>query len=147
LEKEATRLNLEIPREIVSSRNCGVVYCYLIETEPLPLEKLVTRFDLLFSPLIYREIGRIQAKKVIELILQYDLAYNAEIMNKLQAEDLAGRFLACFEDEEAQYYTNGVWYEEPSGRSWTPATTATFDAGIVVVGRSLSGCLWVEDED
>ena len=31
--------------------------------------------------------------------------------------------------------------------AWIPATTATFDAGILVVGGSRAGCLWVEDED
>jgi hypothetical protein len=140
-------LDLDICREIVDARDCGVVHCHLIKIERLTLEELVPKFDLLYSPQTYREIERKKAKKVIELVLQYDLAYGAEIINSSQAEDLAGRFLAYFECEEAQYYTNGSWDEESLRRIWTPATTATFDAGILVVGRSRAGCLWVEDED
>ncbi len=140
-------MDLDICHEIVDARDYGVVHCNLIKIEWLTLEELVPKFDLLFSPQTYREIEREKAKKVTEFVLQYDLAYDSEIMNSLQAEDLASRFLAYFEDEESQYYTNGDWYKEPPRRGWTPATTATFDAGILVVGRSRAGCLWVEDED
>jgi hypothetical protein len=31
--------------------------------------------------------------------------------------------------------------------SWMPATHATFDMGVLVIGATRVGCLWVEDED
>jgi hypothetical protein len=31
--------------------------------------------------------------------------------------------------------------------SWTPATAATFDMGVLVIGAAKVGCLWVEEED
>ena len=34
-----------------------------------------------------------------------------------------------------------------AGPSWSPATDAPFDTGLLVLGESESGCLWVEEED
>jgi len=31
--------------------------------------------------------------------------------------------------------------------SWMPATQSTFDMGVLVIGATRVGCLWVEDED
>jgi hypothetical protein len=140
-------LNLEICREIFDARDRGVVHCHLIETELLTLKELVQPFDLLFSSQTYREIESKQAKKVIELVLQYDLAYGEELMSSTEVEAFTSWFLSYFADQEAKYYTNGGWYEEPPKRSWTPATTATFDAEILVVGRSRAACLWLENEE
>ncbi len=53
----------------------------------------------------------------------------------------------------ARFYTNGTFQEAPgteltwSGATWNPATAATLDTGVLIVGPNRSGCLWVEDED
>jgi hypothetical protein len=44
-----------------------------------------------------------------------------------KAQALAKRFLECFDEEDARYYTNGGYYPNASSPAWYPATTATFD--------------------
>ena len=53
-----------------------------------------------------------------------------------QAEQLTDRFFGLFGDG-LRFFTN----------NWCPATDATFDEGILVLGAKSCGCLWVEDED
>jgi hypothetical protein len=54
-----------------------------------------------------------------------------------------GAFLALFQGEVVACFTN----VGRSFNSWDPATDATFDMGVLVLGAAKSGCLWVEDED
>jgi hypothetical protein len=138
-------MKTDICDEIDDARECGVVHCYIIEIQPIPLAELAPQFNLFFTPDIYKEIRRDQAEKVARRILHRDLAYDVEIMPEKVAQDLASRFLDCFEKETSQYYTNGSYYCD--SMSWNPATDATFDTGILVISQSCSGCLWVEDED
>ena len=30
---------------------------------------------------------------------------------------------------------------------WDPATTSTFDTGVLILGTAESACVWVADED
>lgn len=133
--------------EIETTRDCGVVHCHIIEEFPMSLDELAPRFRLLFTPCTYREIGKEQAEKVAKRILHCDLAYDSELMTERKAEQLASRFLGYFEEKDTQYYTNGGYYTDAESHAWHPATYATFDTGILVVAKSRSGCLWVEDED
>jgi hypothetical protein len=64
------------------------------------------------------------------------MAYDAEVMPSTQAAQLCDRFFDQF-GGGSRYFTN----------NWCPATGATFDEGILVLGPHCSGCLWVEDED
>ena len=140
-------MKIDICDEIKTARDCGVTHCHIIEVEPMPLTELVPRFGLVFTPDAYREISKAQAETVAKRVLHRDLAYDAEIMTEPEAQALANRFFDCFDEENAQYYTNGDYYSDGSNHSWTPATDATFDTGILVIGKSRTGCLWVEDED
>ncbi len=134
--------------EIETARDCGVVHCHIIKEFPMSLDELAPRFGLLFTPRTYREIGKEQAEKVAKRILHCDLAYDSELMAEREAEQLASRFLGYFEEKDTQYYTNGDYYITDAGsQGWHPATSATLDTGILVVAKSQSGCLWVEDED
>lgn len=133
--------------EIETARDCGVVHCHIIEEFPMSLDELAPRFRLLFTPRTYREIRKEQAEKVAKRILHCDLAYDSELMAGIEAEQLASRFLEYFEEKDTQYYTNGSYYTDAESHNWHPATCATFDTGILVVAKSRSGCLWVEDED
>ncbi|MGK3995948.1 hypothetical protein [Sorangium sp. So ce1024] len=64
-----------------------------------------------------------------------------------EAARLAREFLEQFDRAGCRYFTNGNFGDDPTGASWTPATSATFDTGALILGASRSGCLWVEDED
>jgi hypothetical protein len=66
-------------------------------------------------------------------------------MARAEAEELANELLALVPG--ATYHTNGLWAELPPAVEWVPATSATFDAGVIAVGEGYSLCVWVEDED
>jgi hypothetical protein len=100
-------------------------------------------FGLDPDPAIYRSIDRTQADEIATYILHVSLAYGVEIMSRSSAADLRRQFLALFQGQDVRFATNvGVPHN-----SWNPATDATFDMGVLVLGATRVGCLWVEDED
>lgn len=144
---------MNIADEIIAARNCGVVHCGLSSHVSLSLSQLASEFELAPEPANYREIDAASARWLMEMILNQDMAYNAEIMPADRARGLADRFLSQFREQEARFFTNGSFHEKRgpkltwSGVSWNPATQATFDTGVLILGPQCSGCLWVEDED
>jgi hypothetical protein len=60
------------------------------------------------------------------------------------ANHLARRVVALFEPG-GTYFTNGTLADEEPG-SWDPATTATFDTGVIAVGPNHVGIVWFTDE-
>jgi len=137
---------VEVAAEIRAARRFGVIHCG-VSARPSPaLAELATEFGLAPDLASYEEIDSSAARRLAELVLSEDLAYNAEVMPAARAADLAGRFLAQFGTEGVRYYTNGTFHEG-RGASWDPVTAATFDTGVLVIGPRSSGCLWVEDED
>ncbi len=140
-------MQVDICDEIIDARKYGAIYCDIIEVELLPLSELAPIFGLFFTPDTYHEISKAQTEAIAKRVLHRDLAYDAENMIETKAQTLANRFIACFDEQDAQYYTNGYYYADGSNHGWTPATDATFDTGILIIGKSRSGYLWVEDED
>jgi hypothetical protein len=59
------------------------------------------------------------------------------------ATKLWGQFVGLFQAQDVKVVTN----TSQDVTSWTPATHATFDMGVIVIGTSKVGCLWVEEED
>ena len=116
---------------------------------------LAREFGLRDDPSIYHDIDEADARRLMRIALRRDLAYGAELMSDARAAELADRFIAAF-GADARYCTNGSWHLPPvvarDGRSghgpgWIPATDATFDTGVLAIGKVRSGCFWVEDED
>ena len=108
-------------------------------------EEVSTVAGLSGDPEAFREISEAEAIDIAALILHEDLAYHVELMPPGDAKALATAFVAQV-GAPARYFTNG----EFDGRSlWAfePITEATLDTGIIVLGPSSSGMLWVEDED
>jgi hypothetical protein len=137
---------MDIVAEIHAARTCGVVHCgYSAGGAGVGL---AAEFGLTSDHASYREIDAATARRLLEVILHRDLAYNDEIMPAARADELAGRFLASFGTVGVHYFTNGNCAEQ-DGRnwSWNSVTAATFDTGVLVVGPRRCGCLWVEDED
>ena len=74
------------------------------------------------------------------------MAYKAEIMPEARAAQLAERFLGEF-GVGTRYFSNGAWHLPPVQRSdwvvesasWDAVTDATFDMGVLAVGRQRSG--------
>lgn len=138
---------VDICDEINDARDCGVLHCGIIRSETMTLIELAPKFRLSFAADTYREINKAQAAAVAKRVLHCDLAYDSEIMPEPVAQALANRFLDNFDEENTQYYTNGDYYMAGASYGWNPATTATFDTGILIISKLNAGCLWVEDED
>ena len=144
---------MDVVAEIHAVRDCGVVHCGQ-STRPTPtVPELAAEFGLADNPALYKEIDADAARRLAALVLNQDMAYNAEIVPAARAAELAERFIATFGTDGVRFYTNGTFHEvrgpklgSPSA-SWNPVTAATFDTGILVIGRQHSCCLWVEDED
>jgi len=109
----------------------------------MSLVEVARAFELADDPAIYRSIGRAEADAIATHLLTTALAYPSDIMNSSRAADLWQRFMALFRGQDPRLFTNCA----DDAQSWTPATDATFDMGILVIGATRAGCLWVEEED
>jgi hypothetical protein len=74
------------------------------------------------------------------------MAYSYPMMSVERAKELAEQFLEQF-GAVAKFYSNGWTGWETGSTGWSPATDATFDTGVLIIGNDRSGCIWVEDED
>jgi len=115
------------------------------------ISDVAVAFGLSDSADCYREIDALEAARVLEYVLHRDLAYNVEIMPLGLAIELTAEFIAQFSGLSARFFTNGDWgrplLTQGIGHRWSPVTTATFDAGVVVVSTEKIGCVWCLDED
>jgi hypothetical protein len=139
--------------EILAERSCGRVHCGTTDADSL--EGAAAALGLTAEEGIYREIARDVAQDLVVELLHRDLAYGLQIMPLDRALDLADRFLVEVTRDSCRFFTNMTAPMEPAptssrvrvGPSWNPATTATFDMGVLVVAPSGGACFWVEDED
>ncbi len=144
---------MNVADQIIAARNVGLIHCGLSAHLSASLSQLAAEFGLAPEPANYREIDAASARWLMELILNRDMAYNAEIMPADCAGELADKFLSQFRGQGTRFFTNGGFHETRGSKltwsdaSWNPVTQATFDTGVLILGPQCSGCLWVEDED
>lgn len=113
-------------------------------------EAAARSFGLAGAQGIYREIDAAQAVSVLQRVIHGDLAYGVELVPPARAQRLAIAFVQAAGGPGARYFTNGSpGLPNPSvaGASWSPATDATFDTGLLVLAPTRTACLWFEDED
>lgn len=120
------------------------------EAKVKSVESAAELFGLSNERGIYEKIERTEAMEVIKNVLHKDMAYSVKIMPSEKANNLAEEFIGTF-GGEAIFYTNGE-YGKPRknpnvGPSWSPATDATFDTGVIVISNEVVGCVWFADED
>ena len=126
--------------DILAERDCGIVHCGVSRFGHKDALELAKEFGLKDDPAAFRPVAAARAVSLVASILHKDMAYSQPLMTAERAKALAEQFLAQF-GADARFLSNG-W---PGG--WNPATDATFDSGVLVIGNERSGCLWVEDED
>ena len=127
---------MAVTEDILAARRYGVVHCG-VSSRPSPtLDELAREFGLRDDPVAYREIDESAARESVKRLLHRDQAYDAEMMPEPEAARLTEAFFAQF-GSGARFFTN----------NWCPATDATFDEGVLVLGAQRCGCFWVEDED
>ena len=95
----------------------------------------------------WTKVTKVQARAFLAGLLHCDLAYKSEVMPARRAEWLTERFVNSFGLYEAKYATNSPDLPHKLPFSYSPATTDTVDAGIVIIGESGRGLFWVADED
>jgi hypothetical protein len=134
--------NIEICDEIRRARWIGRTRCDVLDGT-MNLIEAASAFKLTSDMTRYRGIGTQEAEAIAVRLLRTGLAYQTEIMSKERATELWRRFLEQFQDQDMQLFTN----TKGDAGSWTSATSATFDMGVVVIGKTGAGCLWVEEED
>lgn len=108
-------------------------------------------FGLFEDPDIYTEVSRDESISILTSVMNQDMAYHVEIVSKDVANQLATDFIDGFKADGPRFYTNGTFgrpfVATGPGPTWTPATNATFDTGVLVIGQSSFGCVWFNDED
>lgn len=133
---------LDICREIRSARAVGHVRCGVIAGR-MSIGDAAASFGLARNSAIYRAIPRTEADAIAIHVLHMGRAHPSTIMKRDTAVDLWQKFIALFEEQETVFATNA----SADLASWTPATQATFDIGVLVLGSTKVGCFWVEEED
>ena len=117
------------------------------------LAEVTRAFGLADDSAIYRSIDSVEASVIATRVLHADLAYNSEIMSMSDATGLWSQFAALFDGQNVEFVTNvgtefGSWIAgTATAFTFASATAATFDIGILIIGATKAGCLWVEDED
>jgi hypothetical protein len=136
---------------IKALRDTGVVRGGVATFDGGSVAAVAAYFGLKTTPDTFSEITRRLAHDILANVVHRDLAHGGEFTSRTEAERLAADFLAQVTGSGTRFFTNGTigWTEEPPspGRTWMPATSATFDTGVLVAGHTLVACLWVEDED
>jgi hypothetical protein len=133
---------MDICDRIRRARRAGKTHCGIVNSRLTDVEAART-FGLADDSAIFRSIGRAEADAIATRILHTDLAYSTKIMALARAAHLWRRFMEVFEGQDVEFSTNAG----TDACSWMPATNATFDLGVLVIGTTSTGCLWVEDED
>ena len=141
---------MDICTQIKAARDCGVVHCAYLRGS-LSLLELAERSGLAATSETYREIPAATARWLAVRILTHDLAYKCDLLPPAIAERLVETYLAAFASPGHRYFTNTQGDPSSADRfwceSWAPATQATFDTGVLILGPTMAGVLWVEDED
>ena len=137
---------MEVVDEILAARCYGVVHCGVSRFAHKDVLALATEFGLHDDPSAFEPVSASDALAIVASILHKDMAYSHPMMAEERAKELAERFLEQF-GAEAKVYSNGWTGWETGSTGWNPATDATFDTGVLIIGNDRSGCVWVEDED
>jgi hypothetical protein len=141
----------ELLDQIVNRRDAGETIAVCVERHFTRVEDAASEFGLVADADIYDEVSLEEAVAVLTSLMHKDMAYGVELVPIEQARELARSFINHFPADTTRYFTNGT-YGKPSanknfGASWTPATDATFDSGVLVLSSALTACVWCMDED
>jgi hypothetical protein len=112
---------------------------------------LAAAFGLKGDASLYHQVDAEMARQIIVGVLHRDLAYGNRLLSLARAEDLAGQVMQRFKDHSVRFLTNGQ-FKQGAGAGlvlshWDPATSSTFDTGVLMLGTGESGCVWVAEED
>jgi hypothetical protein len=135
---------------IKKERKSGAVYCGTTK-DAKSVVALATAFGLKGDASLYHQVDAELARQILVNVLHRDLAYGNRLLSLARAEELAGQVMKRFADPAVRFLTNGKFKHDTAAAlvlsHWDPATSATFDTGVLMLGTAESGCVWVADED
>jgi hypothetical protein len=137
-----TNQNVDICGRIQRERRVGKTRCGVVAGK-MTIAEVARAFGLADDANIYRSIGRVEADRIAIRALGADLAHQKQIMSPSSAAELWQRFMTLFDGQDVEFVSN----TDALIDAWSPATPATFDMGVLVIGEGKAGCFWVEDED
>ena len=135
---------------IRKERTSGKVLCGTTKAAK-SVATLAGAFGLKEDASLYHQVDAEMARAIIVGILHRDLAYGNRLLSLARAEALAGQIMHRFADPAIRFLTNGQ-FKQGAGAGlvlshWDPATTSTFDTGVLILGTAESACIWVAEED
>jgi len=135
---------------IKKERGAGKVFAG-VNTDAKSVAALATAFGLRGDASLYHQVDIDMAKAILVGILHRDLAYGNRLLSLARAEELAGQVIQQFADPAIRYLTNAQ-FKQGAGvglvmSHWDPATTSTFDTGVLILGTAESACVWVAEDD
>jgi hypothetical protein len=134
---------------IRKERTAGKLFCGATK-DAKSVVALATAFGLKGDASLYHQIDADLARAVLVAILHRDLAYGNRLLSLARAEELAGQVMERFTTPGVRFLTNGQFKQGAAATvlsHWDPATDATFDTGVLMLGTAESGCVWVAEED
>ncbi len=137
--------------QITEVRTGGEVVAGCVDRCFTRAEEAASEFGLSTKPDTYIQVAVEEAIAVLANVIHEDMAYGYEFVPRERARELAAAFVSSFPQQSTRYFTNGTFgkpRESPNiGASWSPATEATFDTGVLVLSSESTACLWFKDED
>ncbi len=135
--------------EIIEKRDCGELRINFSTNFNDPINSLLSGFGLAPNEEKLTEVTIEIACEIVEAILWRDLAYSSEIMSREEAKRYSEYLIYSMAPPESTFYTNAVWhnYHGASSFGYSGFTSATFDGGIICVGKNSAMSIWVKDED
>ncbi len=138
----------ELGSAIQLSRGCGRVICADFDG-PISLDRLARHVDLDPSTDKYRECAPAEAQFIATRVISHGLVHDGLLVAQEEAENLARSFLNLFPEGPSKSFTNGEFLFIGSmsylGR-WWQVTPERYSSGVLVVGPTRSGVLWVADQ-
>src|SRR6187551_26163 len=135
---------------IKKERKTGKVVC-ATGAKADSVGKAAAAFGLNDDEKLYRETDMEMARAIVVNVLHRDLAYGNRLIALGRAEELASQVMQRFAQGGARFYTNAEFKHGAAAAlvlsRWDPATTSTFDTGVIILSDSESACVWVADED
>ncbi len=134
---------------IRKERKTGQVYCGTTK-DVKGVPALAEAVGLKGDASLYHQVDAEMAREILVAVLHRDLAHGNRHLSLARAEALAGQVMERFTDPGIRYLTNAK-FKQVAGAlvlsHWDPATTATFDTGVLFLGTGESGCVWVSEEE
>ena len=129
---------------IRKERKTGKLFCGTTKAAK-SVSALAAEFGLKGDASLYHQVDAEMARAIIVGILHRDLAYGNRVLSLARAEELAGQVMQKFADPAIRYLTNGQFKQDKGAglvmSHWDPATTATFDTGVLILGTAESACV------